>query len=99
MRYQLTPLAYTRTWVKREVAGNRFTIATSEPDQKVCWQVTGVRQDAYAKAHPLEVESRKTGREKGRYLNPLEHGQPDRLGVGYGCDRRPARRRRRRQQA
>jgi hypothetical protein len=83
LRYQLTPLADARAWVKREVAGNRFALATSEPNTKVSWQVTGVRQDAYAKAHPLEVESRKTGREKGRYLNPLEHGQPERLGVGY----------------
>ncbi len=83
VRYQLTALADTRTWVKREVAGNRFTLATSEPEQKVCWQVTGVRQDAYAKAHPLEVESRKSGREKGRFLNPLEHGQPEERGVGY----------------
>jgi hypothetical protein len=42
-----------------------------------------VRQDAYAKAHPLEVESKKTGREKGRYLNPVEHGQPDSTGIDY----------------
>ena len=83
VRYQLTPLADARAWVKRKVAGNRFTIATSEPSTEVCWQVSGVRQDAYSKAHPLVVESVKTGREKGRYLNPVEHGQPERLGVDY----------------
>jgi hypothetical protein len=83
LRYQLTPFADTRAWVKREVAGNRFTIATSEPGTKVSWLVTGVRQDAYAAAHPLVVEAAKTGREKGRYLNPVEHGQPESAGVDY----------------
>ena len=83
LRYQLTPLADARAWVKRKVAGNRFTVATSEPGTEVCWQVTGVRQDAYARAHPLVVEAAKTGREKGRYLNPAEHGQPASKGVDF----------------
>jgi hypothetical protein len=83
LRYQLTPLADARAWVKRKVAGNRFTVATSEPGTEVCWQLTGVRQDAYAKAHPLVVEAAKTGKEKGRYLNPREHGQPESKGVYY----------------
>jgi hypothetical protein len=83
LRYQLTPLADARAWVKREVKANRFTIATSEPATKVCWQVSGVRRDAYATAHPLVVESVKTGKEKGKYLHPVEHGQPERMGVDY----------------
>jgi hypothetical protein len=83
LRYQLTPLADARSWVKRKVKGNRFTIATSEPGVEVCWQVSGVRQDAYAKAHPLEVEAVKTGKEKGKYLHPVEHGKPESDGVGY----------------
>jgi hypothetical protein len=82
LRYQLTVIgSFGQAIVKHEVAGNRFTIATSEPRTKVSWQVTGVRHDAYAKAHPLEVESVKTGREKGRYINPKEHGQPESVGV------------------
>ena len=83
LRYQLTALADARAWVKREVSGNRFAIATSSPNTKVCWQVTGVRQDAYSKAHPLKVEAAKTGKEKGKYLHPVEHGKPERLGVHY----------------
>jgi hypothetical protein len=91
LSYQLTPLADVRAWVKRKVAGNRFTVATSEPRTEVSWQVTGVRQDAYAKAHPLVVEAAKTGKEKGKYLNPAEHGQPESKGVDYEL-RRAARR-------
>ena len=83
LRYQLTPMADVRAWVQQKVTSNRFTIATSEPGIEVCWQVTGVRADAYASAHPLVVESAKTGKEKGKYLNPLEHGQPESKGVDF----------------
>jgi hypothetical protein len=84
LRYQLTVIGRdARAWVNHEVNGNRFAIATSEPGIEVSWQVTGVRQDAYSTAHPLVVEAAKTGREKGRYLTPLEHGQPESAGVAY----------------
>ena len=84
LRYQLTVIgSFAQAMVKREVAGNRFTIATSEPGTKVSWQLTGARQDAYAKAHPLVVEAAKVGKEKGRYLHPVEHGQPESKGVDY----------------
>jgi hypothetical protein len=33
-------------------------------------QATGVRQDAYAKAHPLVVEEEKDARLKGLYICP-----------------------------
>jgi hypothetical protein len=84
LRYQLTVIgSFAQAMVKHKVAGNRFMIATSEPDIEVSWQVTGVRQDAYATAHPLVVEQAKVGKEKGRFLNPLEHGQPESAGVNY----------------
>lgn len=96
LRYQLTPLADARAWVKRKVTRGRFTISTSEPGTEVCWQVTGVRQDAFAKAHPLVAEAAKTGREKGKYLHPVEHGKPESAGVAselrqaMGADGKPA---------
>ena len=49
---------------------------------KISWQVTGARQDAYAKAHPLQVEQDKTGEERGKYLNPIEYGKTVREGIG-----------------
>ena len=45
--------------------------------------MTGVRQDAYARAHPMQVEEAKTGREKGKYLNPTEWGKPRSSGIDY----------------
>jgi hypothetical protein len=41
-------------------------------------------------AHPLVVESAKTGKEKGRYLTPLEYGQPESKGVDAELRRRVA---------
>jgi hypothetical protein len=66
-RYQLTPIgAPAQLYVKREIAGNRFEIAGGRAGLKVSWQVTGIRQDDYAKAHPIVVEERKPAAERGR---------------------------------
>lgn len=37
---------------------------------KVCWQVTGIRQDTWAQAHRIPVEVNKTPAEQGHYLHP-----------------------------
>ena len=42
----------------------------------MCWQVSGVRHDAYAQAHPLQVEALKSPEEAGLFLHPEEHNQP-----------------------
>src|SRR5205807_3114094 len=55
-RYQLTPIGeLVLAAVVKPIAGNRFTIQTSKPHVQVSWQVTGVRHDAFARTHPLEV--------------------------------------------
>jgi len=82
-RYQLTVVddADSEDWVlakvTNEIADNRYTIRTSTPGAKLCWQVTGVRRDAWAETHPLEVEQDKPEAERGLYLAPAEHGQPE----------------------
>ncbi len=43
---------------------------------KVSWQVTGIRQDAFAKAHPLAVEVDKAEKERGHYIHPELYGAP-----------------------
>jgi hypothetical protein len=70
-RYQLTAIGtFAQATVANEIQNNQFTILTSKPDVKVSWQVTGIRQDAYAKAHPIKVEDEKPVRERGQYLHP-----------------------------
>jgi hypothetical protein len=82
-RYQLTCIGgFAPVYVADEISGNQFRIAGGAPSMKVSWQVTGIRQDAYAKAHPLVVEEEKPTEEKGYYLHPVEHGQPESLAIG-----------------
>jgi len=54
---------------------------------KISWQITAVRQDAFAKAHPLIVEQAKPARERGFYRNPELFGQPAERQTEWG--RRP----------
>jgi hypothetical protein len=75
-RYQLTAIGAPapNLYVAAEVQGNRFKIAGGIPQMKVSWQVTGVRQDAWANAHRIPVEVEKSARERGHYLHPELHG-------------------------
>jgi trimeric autotransporter adhesin len=41
---------------------------------KVSWQVTGIRHDAYAEAHPSPVEVQKPAEARGHYLHPEVFG-------------------------
>ena len=73
--YQFTCIGqFAQAIVGDEVKGNRFTIRTDKPNVKVSWQVTGLRNDAYARAHPMEVEQMKRNSDRGLYLYPKEHG-------------------------
>jgi hypothetical protein len=70
-RYQLTVIGeFARAVVSEEIEDNRFTIRTDAPAVKVCWQVTGVRKDAWAEANRIEAEHRKPETERGKYLHP-----------------------------
>ncbi len=56
-RYQLTVIGtFAQAIVSKEVSHNTFEIKTSVPNVKVSWQVTGIRNDATAIAHPMVAE-------------------------------------------
>ncbi len=83
-RYQLTVLGqFAQAIVSREIAGNSFEIHTDKPGVKVSWQVTGIRQDAYAQAHPIVVEEPKPAEEQGLYLFPAGFGAGEEKQIGY----------------
>jgi hypothetical protein len=71
-RYQLTSLGRPQPglYIRNELVGNRFKIAGGKPGGKVSWQVTGIRHDAYANAHRIQVEVDKSSAERGTYLHP-----------------------------
>ncbi|MFI5196803.1 MAG: hypothetical protein ACHQD8_06915 [Chitinophagales bacterium] len=82
-RYQLTVIGtFAQAIISEKIHGNTFTIKTSVPNVEVSWQVTGVRQDAYANAHRVVPEVEKGPNDKGKYLYPKEMGQPAELGIG-----------------
>jgi hypothetical protein len=87
-RYQLT-IVGTRGWnarVVKEIAHNRFSIQSDQPQVKVSWQVTGIRHDRYADSHRINVVVPKSGADEGRYLHPELYGQPKSKAI----DRAPA---------
>src|SRR6188474_15148 len=67
-RYQLTVIGkMAQAVVDREISNNQFRIRTDQGNVKVSWQVTGIRQDAYAKEHPIVVEEAKKAFEAGAW--------------------------------
>ena len=84
-RYQLTAVGAPgpNLHVAQEIQGGRFVIAGGQPGMKVSWQVTGVRQDAFAKAHSLVVEEEKLAIERGHYIHPELYGAPEEASVQW----------------
>lgn len=82
-RYQLTALGGSAPdlHVASEVKGNVFTIAGAKPGQKVSWQITGVRHDPTSQLVPFKAERDKLDEEKGLFLSPEAHGQPEEKGI------------------
>src|ERR1700722_11036745 len=70
-RYQLTVIGqFAQAIVASKVANGSFTIKTSKANVEVSWQVTGIRQDAWANAHRIPVEVDKAPQEQGHYIHP-----------------------------
>jgi hypothetical protein len=83
-RYQLTVIgSFAQAIVNKEVAGNKFEIATSTPNVKVSWQVTGVRHDAYANQNRIPNSVEKEAKNKGTYIHPKAFNKPVSMGENY----------------
>jgi hypothetical protein len=76
-RYQLTCIGgFAPVYVAEELANNQFKIGGGRAGLKVSWQITGIRQDAWANAHRIPVEEEKDARERGFYIHPELYGAP-----------------------
>jgi len=84
-RYLLTAVGAPMPglYIAEELANNRFKIAGGMAGMKVSWQVTGVRQDAWANKNRIKVEEEKADKERGFYLHPEAFGQPEERGVEW----------------
>jgi len=68
-RYQLTVLGkFAQAIILNKVSQNKFVIKTSEPNTEVSWQVTGIRNDKYAKENRIIPEVSKGEDMKGKLL-------------------------------
>jgi hypothetical protein len=80
-RYQLTVIGqFAQAIVASKIASGQFVIKTDKPGVEVSWQVTGIRQDAWANAHRIPLEVEKAAGDQGHYLHPelFGHaGEPD----------------------
>jgi hypothetical protein len=78
-RYQLTPIGAPaqNLHISSKVVDGAFSIAGGNKGQEVSWQVTGIRQDAFANAHRIVVEVHKPAEDQGRYLHPELFGKGD----------------------
>ncbi|UCE17338.1 MAG: hypothetical protein JSV84_10580 [Gemmatimonadota bacterium] len=84
-RYQLTPIGAPgpKLYIAEEIQNNRFKIAGGRPGMKVSWQVTGIRQDAFAEANRIQVEEDKSPEHRGTYLHPECFGKPESSRLSY----------------
>ncbi len=86
-RYQLTVVGRAHWEAKaavwNEMRHNRFTIRTDQPQVKVSWLVTGIRQDRYANANPTQVIVPKPKADQGKYVHPELFGKPRSDVIGY----------------
>jgi hypothetical protein len=84
-RYQLTAIGVPSPslYVAQKISGNHFKIAGGTPGAEVSWQVTGVRQDAFAKANPLLTEQAKGEQERGYYLHPELYGESEEKAIDW----------------
>jgi hypothetical protein len=74
-RYQLTCIGgFAQVYIAEEISNNHFKIAGGKAGMKVSWQVTGIRQDAYAKTNRIVVEQAKSAEHQGYYLYPQAYG-------------------------
>jgi hypothetical protein len=87
-RYQLTVIGqFAQAIVASKIANNQFIVHTDKPNVEVSWQVTGIRKDAWANAHRVNVEPIKPALYQGHYIHPELYGAPEEASMEWA--RRP----------
>ena len=70
-RYQLTCIGgYAPVYIANKIQDNKFKIAGGTEGLEISWQVTGIRNDPYARLNRIQVEEEKSESERGTYLHP-----------------------------
>ncbi|HET9410034.1 MAG TPA: hypothetical protein VFO39_22550 [Candidatus Sulfotelmatobacter sp.] len=93
LRYQLTPTgaAAPELHIASAFRQGSFRIAGGRPGRSVCWQVTGVRNDKWARKNSLVVEAPKAPHHRGKFLHPNLHGKKKEDAIAYIAITKPRR--------
>ncbi len=75
--------SFARAIVEQEIQDNQFVIATDEPNVKVSWQVTGIRQDPLAQSRRVKTVRDKPVSERGLYGYAEAYGLSPDKSVNY----------------
>jgi len=84
-KYQLTAIGAPgpNLYISKEISNNNFEISGGVSGMKVSWQVTGIRNDNFAKNNPIKIETDKKENEKGLYMHPESFGLSKEKGIDY----------------
>jgi len=81
-RYQLTVIGdFSQAIIKDKIENNKFVIQTNNPNIEVSWQITGIRNDEWAKENRVVPVVEKE--EKGTYLHPELFGMPKEKSINH----------------
>jgi len=76
-RYQLTCIGgFAQVYIAEKIKNNRFKISGGTANLEISWQVTGIRNDAYAQKYRVPVEEQKEKEYIGQYLQPEAYDLP-----------------------
>ena len=68
-RYQLTVIGImAQAIILEKIENNQFKIKTNLPHVEVSWQVTGIRNDDFARENRIQPEVAKSGKDAGRRI-------------------------------
>jgi len=83
-RYQLTCIGgHAPIYISKKIEDNQFEIAGGNAGLEISWQVTGIRNDAFAQKNRIPVEEEKPDELKGYYLQPAAFNKPLTEGIEY----------------
>ena len=74
---------FAQAIISKEISNNQFEIATNQPNIKVSWEVTGVRNDRRLQMTPFVDVVEKVGNKKGKYWDPAAYNLPESRNLNY----------------
>ncbi|NOR45430.1 MAG: hypothetical protein GQ534_07570 [Candidatus Delongbacteria bacterium] len=89
-RYQLTAIGAPgpNLYISKKLSDNSFEISGGKAAMEVSWQLTGIRNDNYAKKNPLQLVKEKNSDEKGYYLHPTAYDKSEEMGIEFNIQKK-----------